>query len=445
MKTEKIFETKCGQIKGYDFDDHIEVKNVIYAYTKRFEYPVVATKWNELLDGTVDGANTYQFAAFYEPDPDSFYEKEFTSHKSYTFTEDYLTLDVVAPKGEKLPVLLFIHGGGYETGMVNDLPYGNSTAYVKEGVILVSISYRMNVFGLYNDGEKYLGNYGLADQIAAIDWVRDNIEAFGGDGDNITLIGQSAGAMSIDSLCFAEELEGKIKGAVMMSGLPGATLPFNLTFADAKKTLKFWKNVERLSDCNSGDELKEVPPKRLFDSWTEAKKLKHPFGVQFPIVDGKYIKDSPKNLYKSGKRLNIPYMFGVTSQDMMLPDLFLTLNAKWAKMQAKSTGSPIYGYFFDKTPPGNSYKAFHAADLWYVFGQMDKSWRPFEEIDYKVHEKMVSEIAHFAKYGRPCDDWQEFNASNAMMAFDENIGNMKLYKECKKRAKYIRKHDKGPM
>ncbi len=441
---ERVFETKCGKIRGLDFEDHIEVKNVIYAYTKRFEYPVVATHWDEVIDGTKDGANVYQMASFYEPNPDDFYEKEFTSHKSYTFTEDYLTLDIVAPKGEKLPVLMFIHGGGYETGMVNDLPYGGSTAYVDQGVILVSISYRMNAFGLYNDGVKYKGNYGVADQIAAINWIRDNIDSFGGDGNKITLIGQSAGAMSVDDLCFVKELEGKVCGAVMMSGLPGGSLPFDFNFSTSKKSRAFWKNVERLSDCKNGDELKNIPPKRLFDSYVEAKKLRHPIATQFPIADGNYIEDLPKKLYKKGKRLNIPYIFGVTSQDMMIPDLMLKLNAKWAKLQKDKIGSPVYGYFFDKTPPGNSYMAFHAVDLWYVFGRQEKSWRPFDELDYKVHRKMVEEIAHFAKFGKPCDDWKEFSNS-MLMCFDDEIGNMKSYKHCVNRAKYIRKHHKGPM
>lgn len=442
---ERIFETKCGKIRGLDEGDHIQVKNVIYAYTKRFEYPKVATSWNEVLDGTKDGANVYQVSSFYEPNPNDFYEKEFTSHKTYTFTEDYLTLDIVAPKGEKLPVLMFIHGGGYETGMVNDLPYGNSTAYVKHGVILVSVSYRMNVFGLYNDGVKYKGNYGLADQIAAIDWLRDNIEAFGGDRDKITIIGQSAGAMSVDELCYVKELEGKICGAIMMSGIPGGVLPFDLSFTDSRKSRSFWKNVEKLSDCQNGDELKDVPPKRLFDSWNEAKKLKHSLATQFPIVDGKYIEDYPSKLYKKCERLNIPYIFGVTSQDMMIPDLVLSLNAKWARLQKEKIGSPVYGYFFDKTPPGDEYMAFHAADLWYMFGQMEKSWRPFDELDNKVHDKMVEEIAHFAKFGRPCDDWNEMSKANELMCFDDDIGNMKPYKYCKKRAKYIRKHYKAPM
>lgn len=441
---EKVFKTKCGEIKGLEFDDRYEIKNVIYAYTKRFEKPCIATSWNETLDGTIDGANVLQFSSFYEPDKNSFYEKEFSSGKSYSFSEDYLTLDIIAPKGENIPVLLFIHGGGYETGMVNDLPYGGSAAFASRGVILVSVSYRMNVFGLYNDGNKYKGNYGLCDQIAAIKWVRDNISAFGGDGSKITLIGQSAGALSVDELCYVKELDGLISGAIMMSGVPGI-LPFDINFSDSDKSREFWKRVELLSDCNNGDELKNAPAKRVFDSWAEAKKSKAPFGVMFPIVDDEYIKDYPSKLYKKKERLNIPYIFGVTSQDMMMPDLLLYLNARWAKLQSNKIGSPVYGYFFDKTPPGDSFKAFHASDLWYVFGQMDKSWRPFDEKDYALHNKMSDEIAHFVKFGKPSEDWQSYTDSRSLMCFDENGGNMKPYKYCKSVAKYNRKHDKGPM
>ncbi len=436
---EILWECPCGYIKGIKDKDAAIFRGISYAKTQRFCEPELIQKFEGVFDGTKGEVDCYQFSSFHSEE-ERFYAKEFRSDKKSDFDESPMTLNIVAPinKHKKKPVLMFFHGGGFETGTVGELPYGTTKEYVKEDVVFVSAGYRLNVFGLY--GGK---NFMLMDQFMAIEWVRENISGFGGNPDQITIMGQSAGAMCVMDLLCSGKLEGKIKGAIMMSG---AGVAPKFSWPDTKKgSIELWDRVAE----EAGDNIYKVSPKNLWSAWNKARKkeklipkLKH----TQPSVDGITLKEAPGEALKAGRILNVPMMVGVTSQDMLPPFLY-HMAMKLGLDCYKMNHAPVYGYFFDRILPGNSYKAFHASDLWYMFGNMEKSWRPFEEVDYDLCKDMVHNVAVFCKDGKPADEkWLAISRKNKGFrhfdGIDKGLVNPKF---CKKKLWNSMLKDRGPM
>ena len=219
-------QTPCGAVTGEETDGVRFYRAIPYAEAERFEGPVMTEHWDSTLDATQIESDCWQLCSYHDgpQEPGDFYYYEFLTKRDYHYAESPLQLSIIAPADAGgLPVLAFIHGGGFEVGKINELPYGTSTEYAKRGVVLVSIGYRLNIFGLYNGR-----NYCLEDQLCAVKWLRKNIAAYGGDPDRITLMGQSAGAMSITDLCLTDALKGDIVGAVL---IPGAAAPKLVTRA----------------------------------------------------------------------------------------------------------------------------------------------------------------------------------------------------------------------
>ena len=195
---EYTVQTACGAVKGIERKDSVLFQGIRYATAGRFEYPRPVTGWEGVYDATKQAVNCVQYDTFRkeEKDKDNFYYDEFRKGYTFLYEENALTLNIVKPlQGEKCPVLVFIHGGGHETGTVDELPHGDTEEYAKRGIVFVSVGYRLNVFSLYRSK-----NFGLHDQMTAIRWVYDNISSFGGDPERITIMGQSAGAMSVTDL-----------------------------------------------------------------------------------------------------------------------------------------------------------------------------------------------------------------------------------------------------
>ena len=382
--------TKHGNVIGLELDDAFFYRGIPFCKCERFGYP---EPYDFLtFDATKDEVDPYQVDAFYERN--HFYDKEFKTDKAKLYAESPLTLNIITPKtGTKLPVFVFIHGGAFDFGKAGDLPYGNTTEYAKRGIILVSINHRMNVFGFYKNM-----NYGLFDQEFALKWVYENIEAFGGDKDNITLGGQSAGAMSTIDLLTTKRLEGIVKGAIVMSG--GGPLPKLMGPKPHSKTDKFYEKVMKEAGCSSYEELKTVSPEILFKAFNTLKDKGVPLYIAQPGIDGEIIKDYHWNQFRRKEELDVPILLGVTGQDFM-PYLIYNLALKWALDNDKKGKSPIYAYFFDQIPPGGDYKAFHAVDLWYAFGNMDKCWRKFTIEDVKLKDMMIDYFSNFIKNHNP--------------------------------------------
>ena len=221
-------QTPCGLIQGAEGkEEGVAVfKGIRYAKAGRWEYPGQVTHWEGVYDAGSFGACSFQPRAFYneeEVPEKAFYYREFRKGETYTYSEDCFFLNIWAPvESRDAPVLFYIHGGGFKGGCGHEKHFSGE-AYCKRGIILVTCNYRLGPLGFcclpeLETEAGHTGNYGLYDQLCALQWVYDNIAAFGGDPGRITIMGQSAGAMSVQQLCVSPLTRGLISGAVMLSG-----------------------------------------------------------------------------------------------------------------------------------------------------------------------------------------------------------------------------------
>jgi para-nitrobenzyl esterase len=387
-------ETRFGRIKGKETNRAREFHSIPYAVTERFESPREVPFWGE-FDATAKQVNCHQrFEYVDEAAEDGFYYREFDYMRDSDWAESPMTLSILTPrKPGKCPVVMFVHGGGFENGCIDDEPFGSSHEYTDRGIIQVSVGYRLNVFGLYGSA-----NYGLQDLEYAIHWLHDTIEAFGGDPDHIVLMGQSAGAMCIADLLLDNRLTGLIKAAIMMSG--AGLIPKFAGPAPKEQNEPFWNEVREKCGCQTDEQLKKVDAYQLWQAWHDCRLASKSLQIGVPAIDGTIVRDYPHEIARRNEDVNVPLLIGVTSQDMF-PFMIFELAYGLALNHARRELNPLYGYYFDVTPPGNSYKAFHAVDLWYMFGNMEKSWRPFSQEDRDISTMMIDYTANFIKTGNP--------------------------------------------
>ncbi len=391
-----IIDTKCGKIKGRKMKDSLLFSSIPYAVTERFEAPKPVDKW-ELFDSTQKQVNCPQFYNYRDlkESLDDFYYKEFYFERDSDFAESPMTLTITTPvEAKNCSVIVYIHGGSFENGCIEDLPFGGCEEYAKRGIILVSVGYRLNVFGLFDSQ-----NYMLQDQFFAIKWVYENIETFGGNKDNIVLMGQSAGAMCISDLLLYKPLKEYVKAAIIISG--AGVIPRVAGPKDQKTNADFWQKVVKDAGCKNIEEAKKVDGKILWESWYKnAHEQKAPVSILEPSIDGTFISDVPQNIRKKGEDVDIPLMIGVTSQDMY-PYMILDMALRMGIRNARQKRSNVYCYYFDITLPGDNYKAFHSSDLWYLFGNMDKSKRPFTQKDKDISKMMIDYVTNFVNKHDP--------------------------------------------
>jgi len=394
--------TALGAIKGIEHEKSVEFRGVRYARAGRFERPVEEGAWEGTYDATHFGACCYQHRAFEEDAVvNPFYHKEFRAGLEFTYSEDCFFLNIEAPKDAKnCPVLFFIHGGSF-TGGSADEAHINGRRFAEQGVVFVAINYRLGPYGFcahrdFKDADGALANFGLYDQTAAIKWVRRNIADFGGDPDNITLMGQSAGAMSVDIHLNNPALKGAFKGAIMLSGtgLQRCLLkPMSI-----EKISAFWDNVASLAGVPDVAALKEVEPKSLYYAWKDAcKQLKLSMPYTFPVYDNKILF---KETFKLNYIPDIPYLIGCTCTDMF-PIVLERLDKKWGNYIARHNRNRAYFYCFNRWLPGDDMGAWHSADLLYVFSTLERNWRPFEQVDYTISRQLSAAVCAFTKTGNP--------------------------------------------
>lgn len=441
MDTIKI-KSKENTYIGYEESGMYKFIGVPYASTPRFSLPKRYETSDE-IDCTKISIDCPQASSFIESDPNSFYVKEFAKTKEYLFNENIASLNIYIPKEIKdAPCVCFVHGGAFEMGCISDIPYADTTEYAKRGIILVVIGYRLNVFSSYNGA-----NLGMHDVLFACKWVKEHIKDFGGSG-KITLMGQSAGAMITSNLVISNKLDGIIDSAVVMSAF--ITIP-NLVRPRKKiEASKYWKLLTETCKLKESRELLELDDKSLYLGYMEHTKkypLKALLNMQ-PTIDGLILKDTQKSLLKKGNSQNIPIIYGMTSQDMVSPYIYHDI-LHTAKVLHKLGKKDVYGYFFDRCLPGNSYKAFHACDLWYMFGQMDKAWRPFEEVDYKISNNLLNYIESFIKTGNPNNEsvplWEPIYKNEKLKWFIDEENRDILPHEAKKKCWHYFLKDRGPI
>ena len=395
----EILKTPCGEIRGCAgrVPGTVAYKGIRYATAGRWEYPKQITSWEGVYDATQYGNCSYQPRAFYNEEENLkkvFYYNEFRKGETYTYSEDCLFLNIFAPEtakaGDKLPVLVYIHGGGFTGGCAHEKHLDGPVWPVK-GVIGVTLNYRLGPMGFVCLPELsreagHTGNYGLYDQMTALRWVRDNIAAFGGDPENITIMGQSAGAASVQMLCQSPLTDGLFQKAVMSSGCGLG----NMMSGKVESSCAFWQEVMKRSGCSNLSEFRALPVEKLFEVWQSAKKeVKGGGAAAFPVTDGHFA-------VAGGKAKNIPYMAGSTSHDMA-PPVLQGMARKWISNREK----PSYTWFFDRMLPGDDNGAWHSADLWYWFGTLEKCWRPMEEKDVALSEQMTDYLCNFVRSGDP--------------------------------------------
>ncbi len=387
-------------------------------------------------------------------------------------SEDCLYLNIWTPAksaNEKIPVLVWIYGGGFSFGSTSD-PVHNGEHLARKGVVLVSIAYRVGQLGflalpeLNEENPKHVsGNYGLLDQIAGLQWIKDNIAAFGGDPGKVTIFGESAGGISVSMLCASPLAKGLFHGAISQSGGSfGPTRPTTFP-GENMKTLQQattdGKAFLQKSGVSSIADLRKI----------EADKLPMGFGMPgaWPIVDGYVIPDDQHKLYQAGKYNDIPVLIGYnsdegasfsrektpeefvngvkarygkfaddlikaypvgektvpkTARDLARDAAFGWQTWSWAQLQAKTGKSKVFYYYFDQHPdypedsPRFGFGSPHGQDVAYVFMHLDKSKPETTKSDLEISEAMGTYWTNFAKFGDPnskeVPKWPAFSDAN---------------------------------
>lgn len=291
-------------------------------------------------------------------------------------------------------------------------------AYCERGVILVSVEYRCNIFGflahpwLTEENEKRIsGNYGILDQIAALKWVYENIEAFGGDRNNITVFGQSAGAMSVQTLV-STGLTGKMisKAILQSGGSYGGGLHRDITLKEQERYGEIFTKILNVKNLKELREKTTEEIRAAAGTWLE-RTIPEANGLFLtPTMDGCVLEDTYYGLMDQGKIKDIPYLLGTTKNDILvtpemaangeLSELYKGCIAFSQKLEELGR-KPAYVYYFTRDLPGDDQGAWHSCELWYTFGTLERCWRPWEEQDYELSRRMLDYWVNFMKTGNP--------------------------------------------
>lgn len=403
-----LVHTPCGSVQGCQGKEAgvAVFKGVRYATADRWTYPKQVTAWSGIYNATQFGACSYQPRAFYNEDevPEkAFYYNEFRRGEHYNYSEDCLFLNIWAPENAKhAPVLFYIHGGGFKGGCGHEKHFSGES-YCRRGVIVVTCNYRLGPLGFcclpqLKEEAGHTGNYGLFDQLCALEWVRDNIAAFGGDVNRITIAGQSAGAMSVQQLCVSPLTKDKFAGAMMLSGGGVSSM---MGAKPAAGAYPFWQSLTQRLGKESLAELRAVAPARLFEAYNAlCQESKHAMAATGPVLDGVLLTQTADKTAKAGEQRAVPYLMGSTSEDIVPPVVFKMAKG-WARLQSEQNKPKSYTYFFCRQLPGDENGAWHSSDLWYMFGTLSNSWRPFTDWDKKLSDTMVDYFSNFVTTGNP--------------------------------------------
>jgi para-nitrobenzyl esterase len=390
-------------------------------------------------------------------------------------SEDCLYLNVwtAAKSSEKRPVMVWIHGGALTRGSGATRTY-DGTAFAKKGVVLVTVNYRLGPLGYLAYSELSAespnhssGNYGVLDQIAALKWVQKNIAAFGGDPSRVTIFGESAGSWSVNVLVATHLAKGLFHRAIGESG--GQFGPMTYLKEDKKSSVAAEKIGAAFAKACGADSLKalrNVPAEKIievFNNDAEGRKFRTVVNV-----DGWVLPDEIRNIFAKGKHNDVPVLVGSNADEMtslttpaILPktmddyrkrvetqygdlikefdaaysvkseadiagailgsmrDSIFTLNMRtWARMTAMGR-SKAYLYLFSRVPPNPNSKylgAYHAAEIAYVFNNLNRQNTLLQETDFKLADQMQNYWVNFATTGNPngkgLANWAAYNQNS---------------------------------
>jgi para-nitrobenzyl esterase len=365
-------------------------------------------------------------------------------------SEDCLSLNIWAPsKGGKHAVIVYFHGGAFNEGS-NSIASYDGTTLAEHGVIVVDANYRLGIFGYLattalaeESGHNSAGNYGLADQIAALAWVQRNIAAFGGDTARVAIAGQSAGAQSVAQLIASPRAKGLFSRAIMNSGPPvwPATSVTPLREAEAagdRFTQMHGGSVAALRAMSAEElmKVKDAPPRRpVVDGWWLTEEpgddLRSPVGSDVPVLAG-WNADEGGNSVPGGKtaeayRLDAEKKMGAdaarylklypgdddaqaaASQVAAGRDRNYAAAALYADAYVRRRASEVYLYEFSRVPPWKAhpeFRAHHTAEVPYFFGTLDRvKDRDYDSLDEAVSREAVAAWVSFAEKGQPGVGW----------------------------------------
>lgn len=386
-------------------------------------------------------------------------------------SEDCLYLNVWTPelrRRARLPVMVWIYGGGYTNGSAAmPLYWGDRLA--QRGVVVVTFGYRLGPLGFLAHPELTAeagssGNYALMDQIAALRWVQRNIEAFGGDPGNITVFGQSAGAMSISLLMASPQAHGLFHRAIGQSG--GVFEPLQIAphylLANAERDGVAYARSLGADDLAA---LRRLPADRLLEGM--AHRISH------PVIEPTVLPISPYDAYVSGRQMDVPVLVGSNAEEAnalvdlervsaatfseditrawgALPSALISAYPfsndtearlaraqferdlrfgwdmwAWARLQAHAASRPAYYYHFSRRPPFPSsspyegWGASHFVELWYMFNHLDQAPWAWTEADRRLADVMARYWVNFARSGDPngpgLPHWPTFAGENGQV------------------------------
>ncbi len=431
-----VIQTNCGAVRGVpcEMPGVTAFKGIRYAAAGRWEYPAIVTHWDGEYDASKYGNCCYQPRSFYDESKTAekaFYYNEFRKGETYTYSEDCLFLNIWMPQGagadSKLPVIFYIHGGGFTGGCGHEKHF-DGPRWAQKNVVAVTINYRLGPLGFLVLPELaaeagHTGNYGLYDQLAALQWVHDNIAAFGGNPDNVTVMGQSAGAMSVQQLLLSPLSKPYIAKAVLSSG--GGVNKIFGGYNPPEKRYGYWKAVMERCGCKTLEEFRAVEPEKLLTVSKELQKEMKMGMASAPCTDGVFTPKAPMDIMAAGEQAAVPVMLGTTSHDMF-PPIMQGMAVDYCQAMATSKKTPAYAWFFNRMLPGDKNGAWHSADLWYWFGTLTHCWRPFVDKDWDLSNEMIARLTAFARTGNPNDtglvEWQPVteNSRNVLILGDKS-------------------------
>ncbi len=413
----------------------------------RWKPPVPAAKWEGVRKATEFGSRCMQAPIFDDMvfrDPGG--------------SEDCLTLNVWVPtkaSSAKLPVMVWIYGGGYQAGGTSEQRQ-DGTVLAQQGVVVVSMNYRLGIFGFFThpelakeSGRNSAGNYGLLDQLAALRWVHDNISEFGGDPGNVTIFGESAGSFSVSAHMASPLAKGLFEKAI---GESGAAFSTGGQFEPlAKREVEDAKLTSSRLKVETLAELRAVPAQKLIDAFfTPGSDDNFSFSAD---VDGYFLPQPVPVIFAAGKQNDVPLLAGwnhdeggfdpaqgsaieqmkkiaqkefaakvddflrlypVTTEEQaqrsvldFTGDSFIAWSTwRWLEAQSLTGKQPVYRYRWDLgfpvSPKGSPRKAYHSAEIEYVFGQLDsKKGTEFAPEDREMSARMQKYWSNFARTGDP--------------------------------------------
>ena len=436
----------------------------------RWKAPQPAAKWQGVRQAT-----EFSNACWQTPYPAA---AAIYQAKLPPLSEDCLYLNIWTPAKnakDRLPVMVWIHGGGFTRGFSGTSSY-NGEVLARKGAVIVTINYRLGIFGFFahhelstESGHHASGNYALLDQIAALQWVQKNIAAFGGDPNRVTIFGESAGSWAVNALMASPLAKGLFQRAIGESG--GLFSPMK-ALADAEKE---GEKLGRLLAPDSGpkkSEGSEAPAQpdvlKALRAMPAGELLKAADSETVrAIVDGWVLPQDVATIFAQGKQNDVPLMVGynadegttlapqaanmkafmfvggvhqrygsqadallkvypAASDEQAVSSFYSAYRDQafgwemrtWARMATRTGHQPAYMYYFSRRPPGPQsarLRAFHASEIAYVFGTFVWPF-PWEDTDKKLSDTITSYWVNFAASGNPnggsLTKWPAYNAKD---------------------------------